>query len=180
MNRLQYHICHGVCMPPFLDLKSKHEAVNRLLSTRYWCFVSGVGRTLVFVEQKRQADFLASYLSQMELPTTSIHGYCLLSVLLLVSLTIFLFFLLVLCYPSNEGSRLAACYVGSVLFIIILHSSFSSDSNSMLFVGSNLICFPLLLAIVACVYYYTHQGNPIIFYCSSCTVFRDYTVFYED
>jgi len=29
----------------------------------------------VFVEQKRQADFLASYLSQMELPTTSIHGY---------------------------------------------------------------------------------------------------------
>jgi len=92
MNRLQYHICHGVCMPPFLDLKSKHEAVNRLLSTRYWCFVSGVGRTLVFVEQKRQADFLASYLSQMELPTTSIHGYCLLSVLLLVSLTIFLFF----------------------------------------------------------------------------------------
>jgi len=29
----------------------------------------------VFVEQKRQADFLATFLSQMELPTTSIHGY---------------------------------------------------------------------------------------------------------
>ena len=36
----------------------------------------GVGcqRTLVFVEQKRMADFLASYLSQTDFPTTSIHG----------------------------------------------------------------------------------------------------------
>uniref|UniRef100_A0AAT9FG49 RNA helicase n=1 Tax=Enchytraeus japonensis TaxID=228735 RepID=A0AAT9FG49_9ANNE len=31
-------------------------------------------RVLVFVEQKRNADFLASFLSQSELPTTSIHG----------------------------------------------------------------------------------------------------------
>lgn len=32
-------------------------------------------RTLVFVEQKRNADFLASMLSQSEFATTSIHGY---------------------------------------------------------------------------------------------------------
>ena len=31
-------------------------------------------RTLVFVETKRNADFLAAYLSQEGLPTTSIHG----------------------------------------------------------------------------------------------------------
>lgn len=31
-------------------------------------------RTLVFVEQKRNADFLASMLSQSEFTTTSIHG----------------------------------------------------------------------------------------------------------
>ena len=30
---------------------------------------------LVFVETKRNADFLASFLSQEEFPTTSIHGY---------------------------------------------------------------------------------------------------------
>jgi probable ATP-dependent RNA helicase DDX4 len=35
---------------------------------------TGQDRTLVFVEQKRNADFLASYLSQSEFPTTSIHG----------------------------------------------------------------------------------------------------------
>lgn len=40
---------------------------------------SGADRTLVFVEKKRQADYLASYLSQSEFPTTSIHGYVLLS-----------------------------------------------------------------------------------------------------
>lgn len=31
-------------------------------------------RTLVFVETKRNADFLASFLSQEGFPTTSIHG----------------------------------------------------------------------------------------------------------
>ena len=31
-------------------------------------------KSLVFVEQKRNADFLASYLSQSGYPTTSIHG----------------------------------------------------------------------------------------------------------
>ena len=31
-------------------------------------------KCLVFVEQKRNADFLASYLSQSGYPTTSIHG----------------------------------------------------------------------------------------------------------
>lgn len=35
-------------------------------------------RTLVFVEQKRNADFLASMLSQSEFTTTSIHGYVIL------------------------------------------------------------------------------------------------------
>lgn len=37
-------------------------------------FVGKIDRVMVFVEQKRQADFLASYLSQSEYPTTSIHG----------------------------------------------------------------------------------------------------------
>ncbi|WP_411022971.1 helicase-related protein, partial [Salmonella sp. s51228] len=31
-------------------------------------------KTLVFVETKRQADFIATYLSQEQIPTTSIHG----------------------------------------------------------------------------------------------------------
>lgn len=31
-------------------------------------------RTIVFVEEKRVADFTATYLSEMDLPTTSIHG----------------------------------------------------------------------------------------------------------
>ncbi|XP_071440595.1 ATP-dependent RNA helicase vasa isoform X2 [Hetaerina americana] len=35
---------------------------------------SELERTLVFVEQKRLADFIASYLSDQEFPTTSIHG----------------------------------------------------------------------------------------------------------
>ncbi|XP_052069001.1 ATP-dependent RNA helicase DDX4-like isoform X3 [Mytilus californianus] len=35
---------------------------------------SGTDKTLVFVEQKRNADFLATYLSQSGFPTTSIHG----------------------------------------------------------------------------------------------------------
>ena len=35
----------------------------------------GTDRTLVFVETKRNADFLATYLSQAGFPTTSIHGY---------------------------------------------------------------------------------------------------------
>lgn len=37
------------------------------------CIV-GSDRMLVFVETKRMADFLASYLSQTGFPTTSIHG----------------------------------------------------------------------------------------------------------
>ncbi|XP_056157066.1 probable ATP-dependent RNA helicase DDX4 [Lampris incognitus] len=36
--------------------------------------VTGTERTLVFVETKRQADFLAAYLCQEKVPTTSIHG----------------------------------------------------------------------------------------------------------
>jgi len=30
--------------------------------------------TIVFVEQKRQADFIAAFLSELNYPTTSIHG----------------------------------------------------------------------------------------------------------
>jgi len=29
----------------------------------------------VFVEQKRNADFIATFLSELDFPTTSIHGY---------------------------------------------------------------------------------------------------------
>ena len=36
--------------------------------------VLGTDRTLVFVETKRNADFLATFLSQVGFPTTSIHG----------------------------------------------------------------------------------------------------------
>lgn len=42
-------------------------------------------RTLVFVEQKRNADFLASMLSQSEFATTSIHGFVSFPLLLLFS-----------------------------------------------------------------------------------------------
>lgn len=28
----------------------------------------------MFVEQKRQADYIAAYLSELDIPTTSIHG----------------------------------------------------------------------------------------------------------
>lgn len=35
---------------------------------------TGREKTLVFVETKRTADFLASYLSDSDIPTTSIHG----------------------------------------------------------------------------------------------------------
>lgn len=47
--------------------------VDRWLLT-YYIFL-GTDRFLVFVETKRSADFLASYLSQTGFPTTSIHGY---------------------------------------------------------------------------------------------------------
>lgn len=35
---------------------------------------TGGEKTLVFVETKRTADFLAAYLSEHDFPTTSIHG----------------------------------------------------------------------------------------------------------
>ena len=44
-------------------------------------YVLGSNRVLVFVETKRNADFLASYLSQSQFPSTSIHGQVLHSVL---------------------------------------------------------------------------------------------------
>lgn len=37
-------------------------------------FIDDCQGTIVFVEQKRQADFIAALLSDMDFPTTSIHG----------------------------------------------------------------------------------------------------------
>ena len=42
---------------------------------KHYSVCPGMNRTLVFVETKRNADFLASFLSQSGFPTTSIHGY---------------------------------------------------------------------------------------------------------
>ncbi|XP_070850074.1 probable ATP-dependent RNA helicase DDX4 [Chaetodon trifascialis] len=47
---------------------SKREQLLDLLKT------TGMERTMVFVETKRQADFIATYLCQEKVPTTSIHG----------------------------------------------------------------------------------------------------------
>nr|AJE59347.1 vasa protein [Ephydatia muelleri] len=51
-----------------VDEFGKREKLSEILSA------TGVDRTLVFVETKRNADFLATYLSQESFPTTSIHG----------------------------------------------------------------------------------------------------------
>nr|AGN49316.1 vasa [Halobatrachus didactylus] len=47
---------------------SKRDQLLDLLKT------TGTERTMVFVETKRQADFIATFLCQEKLPTTSIHG----------------------------------------------------------------------------------------------------------
>ncbi|KAK2856706.1 hypothetical protein Q5P01_005441 [Channa striata] len=47
---------------------SKREQLLDLLKT------TGKERTMVFVETKRQADFIATFLCQEKVPTTSIHG----------------------------------------------------------------------------------------------------------
>nr|ADD81190.1 vasa [Scomber australasicus] len=47
---------------------SKREQLLDLLKT------TGMERTMVFVETKRQADFIATFLCQEKVPTTSIHG----------------------------------------------------------------------------------------------------------
>uniref|UniRef100_A0A146ZQH4 RNA helicase n=1 Tax=Fundulus heteroclitus TaxID=8078 RepID=A0A146ZQH4_FUNHE len=47
---------------------SKREQLLDLLKT------TGKERTMVFVETKRQADFIAAFLCQEKVPTTSIHG----------------------------------------------------------------------------------------------------------
>lgn len=39
-----------------------------------WVCFAGMERTMVFVETKRQADFIAAHLCQENVPTTSIHG----------------------------------------------------------------------------------------------------------
>ncbi|KAG9353597.1 hypothetical protein JZ751_011717 [Albula glossodonta] len=47
---------------------SKREALMDILKT------TGTERTMVFVETKRKADFIATFLCQENVPTTSIHG----------------------------------------------------------------------------------------------------------
>ncbi|XP_031707946.1 putative ATP-dependent RNA helicase DDX4 isoform X1 [Anarrhichthys ocellatus] len=47
---------------------SKREQLVDILKT------TGTERTMVFVETKRQADFIAAFLCQQKVPTTSIHG----------------------------------------------------------------------------------------------------------
>lgn len=46
---------------------------------QYGYFSAGTERTMVFVETKRQADFIAAHLCQENVPTTSIHGYVMFS-----------------------------------------------------------------------------------------------------
>lgn len=52
-----------------IDDSSKRDKLVEILSAE------GGNRNLVFVQTKRLADFLASYLCQNGFPTTSIHGY---------------------------------------------------------------------------------------------------------
>ena len=52
-----------------VDDSSKRDKLVEILGNE------GVNRNLVFVQTKRLADFLASYLCQNGFPTTSIHGY---------------------------------------------------------------------------------------------------------
>lgn len=40
----------------------------------YYSFLGDCKGTMVFVEQKRNADFIAAFLSEKDYPTTSIHG----------------------------------------------------------------------------------------------------------
>ncbi|ESO91203.1 hypothetical protein LOTGIDRAFT_72314, partial [Lottia gigantea] len=59
------------------DVEQMFYEIDRLQKRDKLCSIlseTGTDRTLVFVEQKRNADFLASYLSQSVFPTTSIHG----------------------------------------------------------------------------------------------------------
>lgn len=53
-------------------LKFVYNAQGGLFSG--WVFFAGMERTMVFVETKRQADFIAAHLCQENVPTTSIHG----------------------------------------------------------------------------------------------------------
>ncbi|KAK3091467.1 hypothetical protein FSP39_020000 [Pinctada imbricata] len=61
--------CTDVTQTVFeVDRQEKRQRLSDILTE------SGSDKTLVFVEQKRNADFLASFLSQSGFPTTSIHG----------------------------------------------------------------------------------------------------------
>ncbi|XP_076440930.1 ATP-dependent RNA helicase DDX4-like [Babylonia areolata] len=66
-------IVGGACS----DVTQTFLEVNQLQKREHLCEIlneMGTQRVLVFVGQKRNADFLASYLSQSGYPTTSIHG----------------------------------------------------------------------------------------------------------
>ncbi|CAG5120279.1 unnamed protein product [Candidula unifasciata] len=59
------------------DVSQHFFEVDRLQKRESLCDILNAGggeKTLVFVESKRNADFLASYLCQSGFPTTSIHG----------------------------------------------------------------------------------------------------------
>ncbi|CAL1541400.1 unnamed protein product, partial [Lymnaea stagnalis] len=59
------------------DVSQNFFEVDRLQKREALCDILSAGgseRTLVFVEMKRNADFLASFLCQSGFPTTSIHG----------------------------------------------------------------------------------------------------------
>ncbi|KAL8610589.1 hypothetical protein ACOMHN_006308 [Nucella lapillus] len=66
-------IVGGACT----DVEQTFLEVDRLQKREYLCDIlntSGTNRVLVFVGQKRNADFLASFLSQSGYPATTIHG----------------------------------------------------------------------------------------------------------
>lgn len=49
-------------------------ALKKVLTTVYISDGKYIKKTMVFVERKRTADFLATFFSQAAVPTTSIHG----------------------------------------------------------------------------------------------------------
>ncbi|XP_055020579.1 probable ATP-dependent RNA helicase DDX4 isoform X2 [Boleophthalmus pectinirostris] len=66
-------IVGGACT----DVQQELVEVTKLLKRQKlleFLKVTGTERTLVFVETKRQADFIAAFLCQEKIPTTSIHG----------------------------------------------------------------------------------------------------------
>lgn len=68
-----YHVACSTHLHPNYNSCSKSVFHVRGLFS-LWIFFAGTERTMVFVETKRQADFIAAHLCQENVPTTSIHG----------------------------------------------------------------------------------------------------------